>query len=210
MSDTDKPNEAPPQVQAAPASEAGEATAASSPQPTSSPEKPSDRSSQKRAQMLANLEKGRKTALENRRKKALLKKLEKEQKQQKLESDLKQRIMNKEPSVASHPVSNNSSNDMRNELKDLRRELAALKSSDRTDGLKDKQIAALKDEMANTKAQLKQFESKPLVEGKTKPSVASPAVAPPKPKPLQVPETVAELPPKPEPIVYSTFKRAPW
>lgn len=150
-----------------------------------------DAKAARRARMLANLEKGRKTALENRQKRALLKRLDKEEKQKKLDSDIKAKIQG--------TLASPKSSQFEEEIKQLRNEIKTLKASDRSDGLKDKQIQALKDEIAATKALQKQEKPQPAPVIGKQPAQQKPSKPTP---PTQVPE--------PRDVVYSTFRSAPW
>ena len=75
------------------------------PQPEAQPEattKPAKESSEdRRARLLANLKKGRETALKNRRKAALAKKLKKEERQHEMEADILAAIVEDEPTPPS-------------------------------------------------------------------------------------------------------------
>eukprot|EP00729_Bicosta_minor_P012894 gene12894-21945_t len=68
----------------------------------------------KRARLLKNLEKGRKTALENRKKKAMYKRLMKKQTDDEMDTAIKTKLKEKE------------------DVDDLRRQLAEMKASQKT------------------------------------------------------------------------------
>lgn len=185
MSDTP----AQPQVHNAPEPVQTEAVQPEAPSEQAKAPTPSDRQEAKRQQMLSNLERGRKTALENRKKRALLKKLEKEENVSKMDADIKTKLLKKQ-----------SNHELESELKQLRSELASLKSSSRDDGLKDKQIATLKEDIQKAKSGISEA---------IQPKPVQPKPHPVQPKPQQPKPQVVIAPPK-EDVVYSTYNVAPW
>lgn len=151
---------------------------------------PEDAKAARRAQMLSNLERGRKTAMENRRKRALLKKLAKEEKQQMVESELKAKLLSKQT--------------QEDEVSGLKEEITRLKAeaTGRNDGLKEQELQRLKEELKELKSAVQ------------KPKPSSPRAKEPKPEPKVNPIGLAPnakpKPVQPEVEVYRTFVKAPW
>lgn len=150
----------------------------------------------RRERLLKNLEKGRKTALENRRKRALLKRMESEEKKDKMDTELKSRIMKQQ-----------TASDAQTTIESLRSELEQLKAQKKSAPPQEEPVVTsplARDPPASTPSPSKASQPR----RQSNPPSLEPA-AEPEPEPAPQPEPAAALP-EPPAVVLSTFSAPPW
>ena len=136
----------------------------------------------RKERLLKNLEKGRKTALENRKRRAMFKKLEQEERHDKMDADIKRKLLEKKSAAEAN-----------DEILQLREELSRLKISGGA-----KLLPVKEEEVKEEEEVIKEEAEEVIIKQEVEDLMPLPAV--------HLPEPV----PSPEPVVLSTFLPPPW